>query len=574
MVVVVEHQDPVLAARAGVVQRRRHQHHGRGRAVGRVLGQRSLHAQGRADVGPEADGVVVVIVERHPGGRPRGARGDPLRQQGGLPEPGGAETTVSGSALAASSRARSRGRRTRSGSRRGGVSFERRTVVPTAVSGAIRRPRVAGAAGRSSAFTPIRTIQLRRGARRIVEEHDIPVAGNPHRMLWKPAERGSRPRPAGRSSPRDGRDGRQACSEKACRRAASSSSERFVWISSGCCGPRSASRTLSRTAPEVIRNSAEVPGVTWSRTFLMKSSSMPTSVSEPVSAPVAAPTASPSSGTKKISPNRRPQKAPPRAPAPVRLFSSFVFGFFLSGGQLDDRRVVDLDQLFLLQLLQYAQRLLGALRRPVLPDRQGRGHRASSSRIVDAPDRMRRRPARHRLIPPLTRVMRPGGPLRPTPPVDARPVSTGAETEAARGGFGGWIRAHRRGIAYGLVALACLLTLVVSMSVWVNSSCSTPMSGLTRASRCCRTTTSATRSRCGWLTRPTARATSRPASRTASPRGSRAWPRRSPAHCAPRRLTPPTRSWSARRSRSSGRRRTASPTPAWSRYSRATRAAP
>ena len=47
-------------------------------------------------------------------------------------------------------------------------------------------------------------------------------------------------------------------------------------------------------------------------------------------------------------------------------------------------------------------------------------------------------------------------------------MSTGAETEAARGGFGGWIRAHRRGIAYGLVALACLLTLVVSMSVWVN----------------------------------------------------------------------------------------------------------
>jgi hypothetical protein len=45
-------------------------------------------------------------------------------------------------------------------------------------------------------------------------------------------------------------------------------------------------------------------------------------------------------------------------------------------------------------------------------------------------------------------------------------VATG--TEAAKGGVGGWIRAHRRAIAYALVGLACLLTLVVSMSVWVN----------------------------------------------------------------------------------------------------------
>ncbi|HTI32728.1 MAG TPA: hypothetical protein VL422_03560, partial [Miltoncostaea sp.] len=45
-----------------------------------------------------------------------------------------------------------------------------------------------------------------------------------------------------------------------------------------------------------------------------------------------------------------------------------------------------------------------------------------------------------------------------------------ASTEGtpARGGVGGWIRAHRRGIAYALVAVACLLTLVVSMSAWVN----------------------------------------------------------------------------------------------------------
>ena len=47
-------------------------------------------------------------------------------------------------------------------------------------------------------------------------------------------------------------------------------------------------------------------------------------------------------------------------------------------------------------------------------------------------------------------------------------MSTATGTPAANGGVGGWVRAHRRGIAYGLVALACLLTLVVSMSVWVN----------------------------------------------------------------------------------------------------------
>ena len=32
----------------------------------------------------------------------------------------------------------------------------------------------------------------------------------------------------------------------------------------------------------------------------------------------------------------------------------------------------------------------------------------------------------------------------------------------------GWVRAHRVGLAYALVGVACLLTLVVSMSVWVN----------------------------------------------------------------------------------------------------------
>ena len=47
-------------------------------------------------------------------------------------------------------------------------------------------------------------------------------------------------------------------------------------------------------------------------------------------------------------------------------------------------------------------------------------------------------------------------------------MGTQAGTPASRGGIGRWVGAHRRGIAYGLVALACLLTLVVSMSVWVN----------------------------------------------------------------------------------------------------------
>ncbi|HTI35597.1 MAG TPA: hypothetical protein VL422_18120, partial [Miltoncostaea sp.] len=47
-------------------------------------------------------------------------------------------------------------------------------------------------------------------------------------------------------------------------------------------------------------------------------------------------------------------------------------------------------------------------------------------------------------------------------------MSTATGTPDAKGGVGGWVRAHRRGIAYALVALACLLTLVVSMSVWVN----------------------------------------------------------------------------------------------------------
>lgn len=47
-------------------------------------------------------------------------------------------------------------------------------------------------------------------------------------------------------------------------------------------------------------------------------------------------------------------------------------------------------------------------------------------------------------------------------------MSSDTEKAASGGGFKEWVTEHRRGIAYGLVALACLLTLVVSMSVWVN----------------------------------------------------------------------------------------------------------
>src|SRR5918995_3374334 len=96
----------------------------------------------------------------------------------------------------------------------------------------------------------------------------------------------------------------------------------------------SSSITLSSVAPLVSANSADVPGVTFSRTVLMKSSSIPTSAREPLSAPIAAPMAIPSSGIKKISPNRNPQNAPPSAPAPPMLASWRVWGFLRSSGQL------------------------------------------------------------------------------------------------------------------------------------------------------------------------------------------------------------------------------------------------
>src|SRR5215211_4543070 len=96
----------------------------------------------------------------------------------------------------------------------------------------------------------------------------------------------------------------------------------------------SSSITRSSVAPLVSANSADVPGVTFSRTVLMKSSSIPTSTREPLSPPIAAPMAIPSSGIKKIRPNRKPQNAPPTAPAPPVLDIWRVWGFLRSAGQV------------------------------------------------------------------------------------------------------------------------------------------------------------------------------------------------------------------------------------------------
>src|SRR5215216_7901000 len=116
---------------------------------------------------------------------------------------------------------------------------------------------------------------------------------------------------------------------KASRSCFSCSSGRLVeMISKSYC--LSSSITLSgAVAPLVRANSAELPGVTFSRTCVMKSSLIPTSAIEPVSAPMPAPIAAPRKGTKKISPNRKPQNAPPIAPAPPVLNSWRVVGFLL-----------------------------------------------------------------------------------------------------------------------------------------------------------------------------------------------------------------------------------------------------
>src|SRR5215218_7191290 len=121
---------------------------------------------------------------------------------------------------------------------------------------------------------------------------------------------------------------------KASRSCFSCSSGRLVeMISKSYCF--SSSTTLSTAvAPLVSANRAEVPSVTFSRTCLIKSSSIPTSARAPVIPPMPAPIAAPRKGTKKISPNRKPQKAPQPAPAPAVLCSWRVVGFLLPCGQL------------------------------------------------------------------------------------------------------------------------------------------------------------------------------------------------------------------------------------------------
>ncbi|KUG51631.1 hypothetical protein AVL62_10000 [Serinicoccus chungangensis] len=94
----------------------------------------------------------------------------------------------------------------------------------------------------------------------------------------------------------------------------------------------SSSAIRSRTPSLDMRNSAEVPGVTFSRTVSMKSSLMPKSRIDPESAPIAAPNAIPKRGTKKMMPKSRPQNAPPEAPAAVGENACWVLGFFLPSG--------------------------------------------------------------------------------------------------------------------------------------------------------------------------------------------------------------------------------------------------
>src|SRR5215218_7581026 len=114
---------------------------------------------------------------------------------------------------------------------------------------------------------------------------------------------------------------------KASRSWFSCSSGRLVEMTSKSYCLSSSTTLSSAVAPLVSANSADVPSVTFSRTCLIKSSSIPTSDNEPDIAP----TAAPRKGTKKIIPIRNPQNAPQPAPPPC---SWRVLGFLLPCGQL------------------------------------------------------------------------------------------------------------------------------------------------------------------------------------------------------------------------------------------------
>src|SRR5215218_3739514 len=108
----------------------------------------------------------------------------------------------------------------------------------------------------------------------------------------------------------------------------------------------SSSTTLSgAVAPLVRANRAEVPSVTFSRTCLMKSSSMPTS---DIALPMPAPIAAPRKGTKKIIPIKKPQNAP-RPGTAMQLAS---LGLPVALGPADYCGVLQGDQLPLLHALQ------------------------------------------------------------------------------------------------------------------------------------------------------------------------------------------------------------------------------
>src|SRR5829696_6763754 len=107
----------------------------------------------------------------------------------------------------------------------------------------------------------------------------------------------------------------------------------------------SSSITLSgAVAPLVRANSADVPSVTFSRTCLIKSSSMPTSDIAPDIPPIAAPR----KGMKKIIPIRNPQNAP----QPARAMQLASLGLPVALGPADYSGVLQGDQLPLLHALQ------------------------------------------------------------------------------------------------------------------------------------------------------------------------------------------------------------------------------
>src|SRR5829696_1882122 len=114
---------------------------------------------------------------------------------------------------------------------------------------------------------------------------------------------------------------------KASRSCFSCSSGRLVEMISKSYAFSSSTTLSTAVAPLVSANRAEVPSVTFSRTCLIKSSSMPTSDIAPDIPPIAAPR----KGTKKIIPIRKPQNAPQPALPPC---NSRVLGFLLPWGQL------------------------------------------------------------------------------------------------------------------------------------------------------------------------------------------------------------------------------------------------